>query len=405
MSSTYQVAFTKIKELSAHPDPETTALEIATVYGFQVVVRKGAYNVGDFVLYIPIDSVLPEDFESLIFGEGSKVKLHNHRVRQIRLRKFPSQGMLVEVETVKKLLDLRGLKSNIDFKLEKDYSELLGVKKYEPPVPDYILKRQNGQGKKERPLENPLLHKYDGLNNIKWYPDLFTEGEQVVIQEKLHGSNCRAGILPAVKPNIGHITDQLKQLNLRNALLLTKKYIKLSLSKETVYEVAYGSNNVELTNRAKNQGYYGTDIYGAVLNKVRAFDKIKPNEVIYGEVIGEGIQKNYNYGHKEHHFVLFDVKIVKADGSTAWLNPEEVQAYGKERGFDVVPTLYEGPFNKQLAHELTRGKSVYCPDQKIREGIVIKGKEYNNMLCHGNRKSLKYISEDYLDDKNNTDFH
>lgn len=400
--SEFKVAFTKIKELAPHPDPETTSLDIATVYGFQVVVRRGVNNVGDFLLYIPVDSVLPEDFESLIFGEGSKVKLNNHRVRQIRLRKFPSQGMLVEVATVKKLLETRGLKSNIDFKLEHDYAELLGVKKFEPPIPAYITAR--GQSRKERPMENPLLHKYNGLENLKWFPDLFKEGEDVIIQEKLHGSNCRAGVLPMTKPKWGHVMDQLKQFQVGNAAVLIKKMVKLSLTKKTLYENVYGSNNVELTNRARKESYYGSDVYGAVLGKVKAFDKIHPNEVIYGELIGEGIQKNYHYGHKEHHFVLFDVKIMNSDGTAEWLSPDEVIRYATDRGFDVVPTLYEGPYNKQLSHELTKGDSVYEPKQKIREGIVIKAKQYNDKLCPGNKKALKWISETYLD-KDNTDFH
>jgi RNA ligase (TIGR02306 family) len=400
--SEFKVAFTKIKELQPHPDPETTSLEIATVYGFNVVVRKGVNNVGDFLLYIPVDSVLPEDFEGLIFGEGSKVKISNHRVRQIRLRKYPSQGMLVEVATVKALLEKRGLKSNMMFKLEHDYQELLGVHKYEPPVPAYITTR--GQSRKERPLENALLHKYNGLENIKWFPDLFKEGEQVVIQEKLHGTNCRAGILPMVKPKFKHIIAELKGFNLRNAATLCKKFIRMTLAGKTIYEQVYGSNNVELTNRTGSSGFYGEDIYGAALARVKAFDKLQPNEVIYGEIIGEGVQKNYNYGHKEHHFVLFDVKVFE-DGQARWLSPGGVAEFAKERGFDVVPTLYLGAFNKQLAYELTKGDSVYCPKQKIREGIVIKSMvNFDDKLCPGNKRALKWISEAYLD-KDNTDFH
>ncbi len=401
--SEFKVAFTKIKELAPHPDPETTSLDIATVYGFQVVVKRGVNNVGDFLLYIPVDSVLPEDFENLIFGENSKVKLNNHRVRQIRLRKFPSQGMLVEVATVKKLLEQRGLKSNMEFKLEHDYSELLGVKKYEPPVPEYI-KNRTTQTRKERPMENAAFHKYNGLENIKWFPELFQAGEQAVIQEKLHGSNCRAGKLPMVKPKLKHILAELKDFNILHAITLAKKYIRMSLAYKVVYENVYGSNNVELTNRSNKAGFYGTDIYGAALAKCDAFNKIKEGEIIYGEIVGEGIQKNYNYGHKEPHFVLFDVKLVGEDGATHWLNPTEVKLYAEERGFDMVPVMFEGPYNKQLAYELTKGPSYYYNAHRVREGIVIKAVEYDNKLCPSNRKSLKWISEIFLD-KEQTDFH
>jgi len=381
--SEFKCCFTKIRELHPHPNPEVHSLEIASLYDFQVVVSKTkGHNVGDFLLYIPVDSVLPADLESFIFPEGSKIKLNNSRVKQIRIQKFPSQGLTVEVGLIKEFLQSRGVKSGLEFKLEHDYSELLGIKKFEPPVPAYITARAGE--KKSKPLENSNFHKYNGLDNIKWFPDMFKEGEQVVIQEKLHGSNCRAGIVPT------------------QANTLWKK-IRKFFGVLPKFENVYGSNMVEITNRAGYTGFYGEDVYGKVLGKVKAFEKLQPGEQIFGELIGQGIQKNYDYGHKEHHFVLFDVKYI-VDGRWVWMEPWEVEKYAKDRGFDIVPTLYEGPYNKQLAHELTMGDSVYCPKQKIREGIVIKATAYNNPACSNKKKSLKWVSEKYLD-KDNTDFH
>jgi RNA ligase (TIGR02306 family) len=139
------------------------------------------------------------------------------------------------------------------------------------------------------------------------------------------------------------------------------------------------------------------------LDKVDAFSKLKPGETIFGELIGPGVQKNYEYGHKEHHFVLFDVKVEKEDGSQEYLDPEQAEAYAKERGFDFVPVLYRGVFNAALAKELSMGPSVYCPSEKVREGVVIKARtEYSNA---SSKKALKLISEEYLDDPSNTDNH
>lgn len=402
--SEFKVCFTKIKEIHPHPNPVVERLEIAVVYGFQVIVQKGKYQPGDFALFIPIDSVLNQDLESLILGPNPKIKFDRHRVKQIRIQKFPSQGLLVDVSTIDKYLETKGMfQGGIAFKLEEDYQALLDIKKYEPPLPEF-QRNPREQTRKEKPLENPLFHKYNGLENVKWFPDLFKEGEEVVIQEKLHGSNCRAGLLKVVKPKPQHILNELKAFNLRGALVLLGKFIKMSFSKEDVYEIVYGSNNVELTNRGvNNRGYYGENVYLNVLEKVDAFNKLKPNEIIYGELIGEGIQKNYHYGHKEHHFVLFDVKLIEEE-ETRWLTPDEVEDYAKERGFDTVPRLFAGPFNKQIAYELTKGDSVYCPKQKVREGIVIKAVSYNDKSCACNKKALKWISEKYLD-SDNSDFH
>lgn len=400
----FQVAFTKIKSIVPHPNPEVLRLEIATVYDFQVVVQKGKYKVDDIALFIPVDSVLNQELETLILGPDPKIKFNNHRVRQIRIQKFPSQGLLVDVSTINKYFnEMFDDDYPSDFKLEEDYQTILNIKKYEPPVPSYL---QNPQTRKEKPLENPLFHKFNGLENIKWYGELFKDGEEVLIQEKLHGSNCRAGKLKAAKPKLTHILNELNVFNWRGAFNLTKKLIKMTLNCNVVYyENVYGSNMVELTNRDGNSGFYGENVYLKVLNRVNAFDKIKENEIVYGELIGEGIQQNYSYGHKEHHFVIFDVKII-SNGSeeTHWLTPYQVELYAKERGFDVAPRLYVGPFNKQIAYELTKGPSVYCPKQLVREGIVIKAINYNDKTCAGNKKALKWISEKYLD-KEQSDFH
>lgn len=376
--SEFKVCFTKIKEIHPHPNTEVHSLEIATVYGFQVVVRKGTYNVGDFALYIPVDAVLPQDFETIILGPNPKVKFNKHRVKQIRLQKFPSQGLLVGVADVKEF------KPTVKTALDVDLKEDLGIVKYEPPVPEFQMVAGEKK-KRDKPLTNSNFHQYNGLENVKWFPDLFKEGELVVIQEKLHGSNCRAGIVPTQANTI------LKKI---------KKFFGM-LPK---YEYVYGSNAVELTNRVGKPGYYGSDVYGAVLDKVGAKSKLREGEQIYGELIGPSIQKNYDYGLKEHHFVLFDVKVLE-DGEWHWLAPEHVKMFAKERGFDIVPELYQGPYDKNKAYELTKGDSVYNSKQKIREGIVIKSiLDYNNKRVASNRKSLKWISEAYLD-KDNTDFH
>lgn len=377
MSTTYKCPITEIKEIQEHPN--ATALEFAIVYGFRVIVRKGEYKVGDSVLYIPIDSVLPKNLEEKLFPEGSKIKLNKGRVKQIKIRGEYSQGMLIDLPTVKEYLD-----TDEEFQLEDNLAERINIKKYEPPEASY--QGSNLSVKRDKLGENKYFHKYNGVENIKWYPELFKEDEEVIIQEKLHGSCCRAAILP-FQPNT-----------------LWKKILKF-LRLAPKYEYCYGSNNVQLQERVNYTGWYGENVYGNVLKKINAFSKMKPNEIIYGELIGEGIQKNYNYGHKEHHFVLYDVKVLQEDGTTKWLNPEETETYAKERGFDFVPVLYRGFFNKEKAYELTKGDSVYCSKQKIREGIVIKSRfNYNDDYMPSNKKCVKWISEKYLEG-DNSDFH
>lgn len=370
---TYKVPYTTILDVQPHTNADR--LELVTVYGFQVIATKGRYKVGDKAIYIPIDSILPNALEAKLFPPDAKIKLNKGRVRQIRIRKLASQGMLVAPSEVADIINTEYITDEMDLK------GILNVVKFEPPPP----KTQGPQGPKNRNKKdtNPLFHQYNGLNNIKWMPNLFKEGEQVVIQEKIHGMNGRASILPF------------------HANTLWKKILQVFRLAPAVENI-YGSNRVQITGKAGYKGFYDEDLHGKCFQAMDIFSKIKEGETVYGEVCGPGIQKNYDYGLKELKFLLFDVKVLQPDGSQIWLKPEEVEAYAQERGFEMVPVLYKGPWNKEFAYELTKGASKYCPQQKVREGIVIKGREEYSIL--GNKKAVKWINEAYLDDQDNTDF-
>jgi RNA ligase (TIGR02306 family) len=386
----FKTCFTKILAVNPHPDTETTGLDIATVYGFNIVVKRGSMKVGDIVYYIPIDSVLPQDLEELIFPPTGKVKLSNSRVRQIRLRKFPSEGLLVEADTIHSfMVAQRALRPQItsNAMLEQDTSHILGIKKFEPPAPKETISGKPITSKK-RLAEHPQFHKYNGLDALKW-GNPFTEDEQVSIQLKMHGTNARFGKL-ATKPK-----------NLFQRILNLLKLLP-------EYETRYGSNNVDITLKNGASGFYDTDVYGTAFKACNADTKVKENEMIFGEIVGEGIQKNYHYGHKTPHFVLFDVKVFtdKNDLKGRWLTPSEVEIYAKERGFEMVPVLYKGFYDKATMESLISGVDPYYPPHKIREGIVIKSESnYNDPMSSAGKKARKVISPEYLDDKSNTDLH
>lgn len=373
--SMYKVPLTQILNIQPHFNADS--LEVATVYGFQVIVKKGHYKPGDMVVYIPVDSILPQWLEDRLFphtknADGKmvppKVKLNNGRVRQIRLRGLASQGMLVNTHDVADKVNFKKAHN------EGNLAEELGITKYEPPTPKF--QRPSGGPKlRNKPHTNPYFRAYNGIANIKWLPNMFKD-EEVVIQCKLHGSHIRWGKAPFA------------------ANTLWKK-VKKVFGLTPKFESVYGSNNVELTNKTDYQGYYGGDVYGAALARLGAFDKTKDGEFWHGELIGPGIQKGYTYGHAEHHVVVFDVRVVQPDGTQKWLNPEEAEALAKERGFDFVPVLYKGPFSADKVEECTSGPSVYDPKEKIREGCVVKSRlKYDDGQ---NKRSAKCINPDYLD--------
>jgi RNA ligase (TIGR02306 family) len=372
--SEYKVPLTTIKEILPHPNADR--LEIAVVYGFNVVVGKGQYVAGNMCIYVPIDSILPMDLETKLFsGPDSKIKLNKGRIKQIRIRGAYSQGLLIDTKHVGGIL--------FGTELETDCSTFLNITKYEPPAARY-QGANLGANKRDKPKENPYFHTYGGIDNFKWYPDLFAEGEEVSITEKIHGSNIRFGLVPYVANNPW-----------RKLL----KFLKLVPE----FEWVYGSNRVQLQQRRSYKGWYGENVYGNVLKKYNAKDKVKPGEIWYGELYGDGIQKNYSYGctNGEHKLVVFDLKL--QDGIDAkYMDAEYFLNLAKARGFETVPELYRGPFNIYTAKALTSGDSVLVPAQKVREGVVVKSlKETNSII---GRKVLKLISEKYLESEQ-TAFH
>ena len=72
--SAHPVEIVKLDDVIEHPNADR--LEIAVVHGgWQTIVPKGAYAKGSLVVYIPIDSLLSEKLENMLFPPESKITL------------------------------------------------------------------------------------------------------------------------------------------------------------------------------------------------------------------------------------------------------------------------------------------------------------------------------------------
>lgn len=112
------------------PIPEADAIETAGVLGWECVVKKNEFKEGDKCVYFEIDSLLPEtpEFEFLRKSCWNDV-FKKHRLRTIKLRKQLSQGLALPLSTFQEF-------SNLD--IGTDVTNILGVEKYEPPIPVQI---------------------------------------------------------------------------------------------------------------------------------------------------------------------------------------------------------------------------------------------------------------------------
>lgn len=160
----------KIADLK--PIPNADAIEVATVLGWNVVVKKNEFKVGDLCVYIEIDSVLPPrpEFEFLS---------PKYRIKTVRLRGQVSQGICFPLSI------LFGTSMQNEDKIEEgvDVTEILGVVKYEPPIPSEMA------GKMRGPFPG-FIPKTDETR-IQSYPDILTKYQSIpfYVTEKLDGSS------------------------------------------------------------------------------------------------------------------------------------------------------------------------------------------------------------------------
>lgn len=90
------------------------AIEVATIGGWNVVVKKNEVKVGDKVFYFEIDSFLPDGNPAWQFlvdkqGRTFEGKL-GHRLRTVKLRGTTSQGLVLRLDQVFKIVEQDGKK-------------------------------------------------------------------------------------------------------------------------------------------------------------------------------------------------------------------------------------------------------------------------------------------------------
>jgi RNA ligase (TIGR02306 family) len=356
---------------SVYPHPNADALEFVTVKGWPVIVQK-ALNlaVGDRVVYFPPDSVLPPELAERLgitkylaplpreIDGGRKPGL---RVRAARLRGEPSYG------TIDHQVDPA-------WEVGRDVKDAYGVTKFEPPV---------------RPTDGDALpavaafHRYTDVENIRNFPDVLRPGEEVAITEKLHGKNCRLGLV-----RTGDV----------------------DADGTPAFELMAGSNDV----RRKEQDQKGrpSDFWTPMTDRVRELLRVlsdgERSVVVFGELYGSGVQDMaYGLANGAKGFRAFDIAV---DGK--YLDLDEKAGLLARFGIEPVPLLYRGPFSWAVVEEQTYGGTTLCPAEAAgrfagREGgVVTPARErYDPELGGSGRVILKSISADYLARKGGTDGH
>ena len=121
------------------PIVDADAIEMLQVLGWELVSKKGEFMPGQFCVYCEIDSMLPicPEFEFLRKSCYRKLAdgFEGFRIKTARLRGQLSQGIAFPLSI---------LPENISIEEGMDVTELLGIVKYEPPIPACLEGVQKG---------------------------------------------------------------------------------------------------------------------------------------------------------------------------------------------------------------------------------------------------------------------
>ncbi|UOF82136.1 RNA ligase [Caudoviricetes sp.] len=365
-----QTWYTTITDIQ--PIPNKDRIVLATVNGFQAIVGKDTYQVGDEVVYISEASIVPEALQEELGLVGRLAGSSKDRVKAIKMGGVVSQGIICRPSSVW---------GDSNYVVEELLDSELGITKYEPQIPIHL------SGKVGRPRGNSPINPMYDIENIKkmrhqrwehdpvsgetvgdpWWFDPFND-KYVTITEKLHGTNF------AVHMNRGD------------------DYVY-------VYSKGLGKQGHVLLEDENNTYWRALKKYPQIIEIMRAWQHVR-SITVRGEIIGQGIQ-DLTYG------VDFDLVLFATDYryDSGYEGTFVAQKMFKDSGVPCVPVLWEGVYDYDKAVELSLGKNLYgTPDLHVREGVVVSCADPYRMP-NGQRYAAKFINPDYLTRKGGTEYN
>ena len=322
----------KIEEVKDIPNADR--IQAYHVQGWWVVDQRDKYQVGDKVIYCEVDSWIPHDLAPFL-SKGQEPKEYNgvkgNRLRTIKLKGQLSQGLILPISI--KPLDnpINTEFSFIGHDLGSDVSSILGIQKWEAPIPAQL----QGQMKGGFPSVINKTDQERAQNLWDWIEEDGILDVPVEITTKLDGSSM------TVYCNKGEVG-------------VCSRNIDLTLDQE-------GNTFVDL---AKSHGLLET------LGQIHK--ESSRSLALQGELMGEGIQCNRE-GFKGHKFFLFDIWDIDRQ---CYIGHAERLVALRMIGCDHVPVLHSNVSLRSLGIEtlddlleFAEGPSI---NHKTREGIVIK---------------------------------
>lgn len=326
-----------IEEIEVFPHPDADRLEVARVGMFPLVVAKdNGYKSGQLVCLAPKRTIIPEDLRDNFRNTdtGESYLKHGTTVKSARLRGVLSEGVTIPLDYVTKKLrdnDITGEFPELQHKdirdlIGVDISGLLGMTEHLPDVKVVFGGDLNS-------IRAPSYSRHD-VEGVHIFANEFEEGEEVVVTEKLHGSQV-------------------------NVIIHEDGFVELS-SKGMIGQGA-------VLAETETNVYWRAVRNSGILDTVM---RIFPGKFvqIMGEVLP--VQKGFNYGLSTPTLKVFRLEIDGVRISTGFVM--DIEAFEGFRKF-WVPVLYRGMFNLEDIKRVCKGlETVSGKGLHIKEGGVIE---------------------------------
>jgi RNA ligase (TIGR02306 family) len=328
---------------NVRPIPNADKIEVVSVDGWELVARKNEFKPGDICVYFEIDSFLPVEkrYEFLVkscFRKMSDTGEEGLRIKTMTMRGQISQGLALPLTSFPECANLP---------VDTDVTEILGVKKYEPPIPACIA----GEVKGLFPSFVPITDQERIQNNFaKLAPTLRDSEELFEITVKLDGTSMTTLVDP--------YADEFLVCSRTLSLKETQSNTLWSVAREV---------GLEQIIRQINQEY---DTHFA----------------FSGELMGPGIQKNKEKLPK-HQFFVFDIYDIK---QRRYITPSQ-----REKIINQFPQVKHVPI---LGH--ISGKELFQHDVnfilKMAEGPSLNATQREGLVFKAKNCSFKAISNKFL---------
>ena len=364
---------------SLHEIAGAERIELAFIGGWQVVVQKGLYTVGEKCVYFEVDSLLPTSvsaFADLPNRLSSKLLFEIDgkpyaRIKTAKLMKQLSQGYCVP---------LSHLMLNPDSEVGSDVTKWCGVLKYEKGEERSMNNAGTSDGVKGRatkpfPSFIPKTDQNRVQNIVPRYLQAVESGELFEKTFKLDGSSMTVWIKDGVLGTASRNVSFRLQAENKGFVQSFRDYIKQV--KKHGFRHAKLVTVLEPDVNAFTQMALNSGTITALVHEGR-------NLAIQGEMVGPSIQKNFE-GVRSNQFYIYDIYDIDKQ---QYLLPAERLEFIADYELTGVPSAGIVSLLPTVAEAIEDADGPSGLNGKYREGYVYKSLDRD--------MSFKVISTKYL---------